>query len=983
MHKEKYDRMKSSLIRSISVFLLAILLSFLLISFTASAEDSSNQNNSDSKVRTIRVAQIDLSNFYSYDRQGPIGGYGFEYLKEISNYTGWNYVYIPTTWEHGLEMLKTGEVDLLAPVSAVPDLQKQFSLSDQEVGLDYSVLCVPVEETRTAINDFSAMNGMKVGFLQKSAMIKNLPPFAEANHFQVKTVPFENQASLLKALHEGQIDAIIIGSLEIRPTERVVAKFAPSPFYFATAKGNHEVLDPLNNAIANIKNVNPYYDYELQKKYFDLNNYTAPLFTEEEKEYIKNVGTLKTVYDPAWAPIEYYNEGTGKFSGINADIFNQISEISGLKFDYIRTGSYTEALKKITNQGADILTGIDNDTHWAEQHNLWLTDSYLSASIVLVKNTNVQNLNTATAALAKDYLAATEYVKRTSPKSRIVYYDTPLECFEAVNNGEADITYANSYVAEKLLDNPKLNELAVVETVNLSDQLCIGVSNKMDPILLSILNKSIHGITDTQLNGIIFNHTLSEKPEINLEYLLYRNPSLLLAILLVLFLATTMIMIAVIATKNRHNREIKKVAYLDSITGIWNYNKFKVDAQTLLRNSKNRKYAVIYLDIHKFSYINDTFGYNTGDMILQEVAKELKLIANDCECCARLSADNFVCLLEYESDDVIIQRGIDFQAKCDERLSRINSRFMVHLTSAIYKVAPGETDIPSLVGKADIAHKTIGDIHKASIVFYDDKIQEDFLRKKKLESVMSASLENGDFLVYLQPKIDLSQNTIAGAEALARWQHPTEGLIMPGQFIPLFESNGFILELDFYMYEKVCQLLRKWLDADVNVMPVSVNVSKAHLANREFGSQLLTLINSYQIPPRLFELELTESIIFEDAKDAVSMIRDLKELGFPIHIDDFGSGYSGLNLLKDLTVDVLKLDKEFFRKDGMAEKDKIIVDGIIRIADDLNMKILSEGVETQEQVDFLVTSGCHLVQGFFFARPMPVADFEKMAGYDL
>ena len=969
--------MKRSSVRAISIFLLIMLMGSTLIFSAGSAYASP----SDPADRKIRVAQVDLPNFYDYDRYGPIGGYGFDYLEEISNYTGWKYEYVPVSWERGLEMLKTGEIDLLAPAPMTPDLHGCFEYSEREVGLNYSVLSVAAGNTEIAFNDFDAINGIKVGVLKDATNKNSLMEFEKTNDFRVETVSYNNQAALLKALHDGKVGAILTSSLEKRSTERVIAKFAPTPYYFITAKGNKDIIGPLNTALASIKENNPYFDYDLQKKYYNWNEYSVPIFTQSEKEFIKNAAPLKTVYDPKWAPIEYYDVKSGNFSGINADIFKLISDMSGLKFSFVKTSSYAEALKMITNGDADVLTGIDSDAHWANQHNLMQTDTYLSASIVLVKNVNANNLETATAALAKDFLAATEYVKTSIPDAKIIYYNSPLECFKAVNRGDADITYANSYVAERLMEDPKLNRLAIVETVNLSDNLSIGISDSADPILLSILNKSIRSITDTQLNRIIFNHTISEKPEINLEYLLNRNPGYLLAALAILFLITVSIMMLIIITKNIHNEEIKRVAYRDWVTGGWNLNKFQANAQALLKNSKNREYAIVYMDIYKFSYINDTFGHSAGDAILTEVSKELECVIKDTECCARISADNFVCLLEYESEEAMIQRGLAFQKSCGERLERINSRFRIQFTSAIYKVEKGEADVPALIGKADIAHKTIGSIHKGAIVFYNDRIQNDFLQKKKLESAMWSSLKQGDFIVYLQPKIDLETSAIVGTEALARWQHPTEGLILPNGFIPLFESNGFILELDFYIYDKVCQLLRRWTDAGETVMPISVNVSRAHLANPHFGSQLNSLIEKYGIAPELLELELTESVLVDDAEEAAAMIRNLKALGFSILIDDFGSGYSSLNQLKDLTVDVLKLDKEFFRKGGMAKKDKIIVDGIIRIANDLNLKILSEGVETQEQVDFLITAGCHLVQGYFFARPMPVTDFEKLAGY--
>lgn len=739
---EKDNRMKHSTIRTIPIFLLIFNMGFF---FIFSAATSNALSSGDLSGQKIRVAQIDLSNFLSYDRNGLIESYGYEYLAEISKHTGWKYEYIPVTWEQGLMMLESGEVDLLAPAPADPELQKRFDFSEREIGMSYSVLCVAAEDTKTPINDYPAFNGMLVGVLEDDAAYKKLESFAQKKEFFIKTVLFDNPAALRNALHNGRINAILVNSLQIRPTERVVAWFNPTPFYFMAEKGNQDIMSSLNAALGSIKESNPYYDFELQKKYYDWVSSDSPFFQ------------------------------------------------SG---------------------------------------------------------------------------------------------------------------------GRKLTDYP------------------------LSLIFLGLL-----------LSGAIF-------------------------------IALT------VAVKRHHNNEIRKAAYLDNVTGTWNYDKFKIDAHAILKSARNKKYAIAYMDIHKFSYINDTFGYSAGDLILSEVAGELARMTKDTGCSARISADNFVCLLEYKTENEIAERGRDFQKGCDERLSRINSRYKVEFTCSVYKVLHGETDIPSLVGKADIAHKTIGDSHISSVVFYDKKIEREYLRKKKLESTMKSSLEHGDFLVYLQPKVDLSSGRIVGTEALARWQHPTEGLIMPAHFISLFESNGFILELDFYIYEKVCQMIRKWIDAGETVLPVSVNVSKAHLANHEFGNQLKALIDQYQISPELLELELTESILF-DSREADLMIRNLKNLGFSILIDDFGSGFSSLNLLKDLTVDILKLDKEFFRIGGMEEKDKIIVDGIIRIANDLNLKILSEGVENQEQVDFLIAAGCHMAQGYYFARPMPVEVFEEMVEYEI
>ncbi len=243
---------------------------------------------------------------------------------------------------------------------------------------------------------------------------------------------------------------------------------------------------------------------------------------------------------------------------------------------------------------------------------------------------------------------------------------------------------------------------------------------------------------------------------------------------------------------------------------------------------------------------------------------------------------------------------------------------------------------------------------------------------------MRSALINKEFIVYLQPKIDLSTRQISGAEALVRWLPPDENLIPPKDFIPLFEKNGFVVELDFYVYEEVFKVLRKWLDEKRCLVPISLNVSRIHLRDYNFVPRLTSLINKYNLPTDLIELEITESTFFENINQLLKVISELKHYGFTFSIDDFGSGYSSLNILKDLPIDVLKLDKGFFPRDNISKKEKIIVSTIVDMAKKLDIRVISEGIETIEQCDFLTNIGCDMVQGYLFAKPMPISEFEKI-----
>lgn len=296
----------------------------------------------------------------------------------------------------------------------------------------------------------------------------------------------------------------------------------------------------------------------------------------------------------------------------------------------------------------------------------------------------------------------------------------------------------------------------------------------------------------------------------------------------------------------------------------------------------------------------------------------------------------------------------------------------------VYFVEDGETNISTCLDKAMIAKTTVKRKYLKVYEIYAENLKETLIEERDIEQEMHDALKNEQFKVYLQPKIELSTTKIVGAEALVRWQHPKKGLISPGVFIPIFEKNGFITELDMFVFTQVCKNFKRWENESFPTFPISINLSRVHLENPDFISELERITKEYEIEPNLIEIELTESAIFDNTKILFKIMQTLKSVGFKISMDDFGSGYSSLNMLKDMPIDVLKLDRQFFITVGDAKKSQIVVSSIVQMAKQLDIKVVSEGVETVEQAEFLRFIGCDMAQGFLFARPMPIEEYEKL-----
>jgi diguanylate cyclase (GGDEF)-like protein len=423
---------------------------------------------------------------------------------------------------------------------------------------------------------------------------------------------------------------------------------------------------------------------------------------------------------------------------------------------------------------------------------------------------------------------------------------------------------------------------------------------------------------------------------------------------------------------------MERVKSKDILTGLMTLPKFEAEAMKLIASAKNIYYVIIYSDFDKFKFINDEWGYSLGNEILKYYAERVSRLLSSSELFCRVSSDKFITLLSYRNTEDILERikMINNIIKKDfkERFPEVKPIII----SGVYFMTTEDKVLSIALDKANIARKRIKGYHKSHYAIYDDSLHKEISKEKLIENRMYDALNNGEFTVFLQPKINLNTLEISGAEALVRWKTGDGKIMSPMEFIPIFEKNGFVIELDFYVYEEAFKSLRKCLDLGKKPLVISINVSRLHIDEMNFIDRIDHLVKKYQLPSNLIEIEITESVFLKGLDRLLTVINALREKGFLVSIDDFGAGYSSLNLLKTLPVDILKIDKEFFMSNTMEDKDKIVIDSIIKLAKGLGLKVISEGVETIEQARFLKECSCDMVQGYFFYKPLPIEEFEEL-----
>lgn len=602
--------------------------------------------------KVIRVGFYTLDNYQECDENGNYSGYFVDYLREISQYTGWEYEFIQMNYSACLKSLNDRNIDLVCGVDYSSYRTSTLDFSAQPAITTHYELYALKDNDTYYYNDYADFDGMSIGVLASCKQLDALDDYANAHHFSFEKQYFGNTAQLEKALEDNTVDAIYATSVSHPSEKKILASLPSFPLYFVTFKGN-PIMEDLNYAQTVILNVNPNFDHDLYTTYQrDIRNYRCE-FTRDELDYLATAPEITVTGDPSNAPIEGYNETTQTASGIATDVLDLVSQYTGLHFRYIKSDSFSDALSKLRSHEINMLTSLAHDYSWAEQNHALLTTPYLNSSIVVVRNSKPQSHERDIVALPNSFNLTNSVLYNPEYDTEdVVYYDTIEECFQAVLSGSADCTYADNYNASYLLSQVKYRNLSSTTLTAMTEDVSFGLSDQCDPRLLSIINKGLACISSEQLDSIVLqNCSYRENP--SLFTLVYAYPRISIPIILAVSMALLSLLLGILLIHNQKTKEIRVMSETDALTGLYNRRAAEEHITRQMQTDGRNPDCVrplISIDLDKFKQVNDTYGHLEGDALLIAVADSIKTSVRNSDIVGRIGGDEFIVYLGNVTD---------------------------------------------------------------------------------------------------------------------------------------------------------------------------------------------------------------------------------------------------------------------------------------------------------------------------------------------
>ncbi len=924
----------------------------------------------------VRIGIDQSQSFYNVTEDGKPIGYSYEYLSYLEEFGALEFIYIYGRREALVNMLRKGDIDLLDHNVKTRQLENEFLFSTLSTGFTNLSLVTTSNNNEFNFNNFQSFNGKNIGHITSEYISDTLSDFASKNTLTFFTHTYPNVLLLDSALSAKNIDLAAKESFNLSRNEKIVANIDTRNFYLMTRQDKAELMSTINATQLMLYEKHPALIDELYKKYFS-SDYSVFNFSQKEIEYVEKLEPLRVLYLENSSPFSSYSVANDKVEGLNIQVWENIAEQTQLKYKLQPVANVEEGLELISSKNADLLIAVESHTNIVSNNKIKLSDSYLSIPISIV-GIEESIIPSDVFVFPKSSHTELDYFKSHYPKNQYFLVDTIKEAYDAIVSGKADFTIDNLFSASFLLQQPAYLDLIFVAATYTNDYLSYAISESIEPQLFSIINKAILNFSKQENDSLFLTHTISgTRNENQLSYFLKHYQTELILLLIFIVFTAFLFLLFIIFLQANNKKTVWNLAYLDQLTKLPNFNKFKIDAQKLLIDNPNTKYAILIMDINKFSLINESRGQEEGDKIIIAMADAMKhFIKEKNDLLSRINADNFVVFYEVTNfstnNDQIASFYLPFRD-----LMKARTGLTLNFSIGRYTLTHDDKNINEIFEKVNSAHN-LAKVNSAisPLYDYDEDLKKLAIRQREIENLMESALENNEFLLYLQPKYSLSNEQVVGAEALVRWNEPNNPkVVYPSEFIPIFEKNGFITKLDFYMFRKACEVIEAWIKEGKEPVTVSVNFSRLHLNNPHFVDDIKKIADGFDIPKKYLEIELTESTMIDNEDALENLVNHLHEAGFKLSMDDFGTGYSSLGLLKNLPVDVIKIDRSFFTNNRYKTRARAVLQSIISMAKALNIHTVAEGVEEQEHIDFLREIGCEQVQGYFYAKPMPAVDF--------
>ena len=949
-----------------------LVISILLISMVVCSFFNALKVAEAEEKRIVKVAFFPMDGYHEKGQNGIYEGMDVEYLDALCEYTGWEIVYVEcASWDDALKLLENKEVDLVGSAQYSISRAEKFQYADLSSGYTYGAIAVNKDNT-LAYEDFDAMKNISYGIVQTYVRKGEFYEYLKSNGIiNPKVTEFDTTAELLSALANGSIDAMVHTLTEIREGQRLIGRFAPMPFYYISYYGNDELMMELNQAVADLKINYPELETFLMNKYYQSRLDGTLFLTLEEQRYIEEHPVLSVGYLQGQYPFSY--EENGEFMGLSRVLMEESLAEVGFTPEYYGYTSQEKAFEALHAGEVQMLAYCGEQKESIRKENLVVLKEYAEIPLVVLMD-KAENLNNIRV-LATVHCMVPKLENNTiGNQIEVRVFDTQSECLDAMENGLVNAVLCSGYLAQYLLSMEyQYRELEIKTVLSDSHQISAVMLQEGEALLKQIAQKMITTIETKQIDEYMLGENAFQS--LSLERFIRANSVVIISILLVL-----MLVIAVIAARMiRNSVQIQKLMYKDTRIDIWNLNYFFYKGEHKILPERKDNYAVVILNILQFRRYNIIYGWDAGEQLLSLVANVLlKEVNVSKEIRARHQGDRFVLLLAWEEWEKFQYRIRKLKEDIEQSIYR-NTENKLNVEVGVYAIPQISCDLHEAF---NCANQALDFTRKESgIVYYDDTLEGMIREKHEQETLLETVEVAKHFLAYYQPKVDIRTKKIIGAEALVRFADPSaDGVIRaPGFFVPYYEQTGKILEIDFFVFETVCQMLRRRIDEGKNVVPVSCNFSRKHFLQPGFPERFETILHRYNISKEMIELEITETLVVEELQySTVKKTLDiLKQKDIRLSIDDFGAGYSSLGVFEQIPASVIKLDRSFLLNKENRERQVKIMRGIVKLGKELDAQIVCEGVETEEDIKLMQEIGVYVAQGYYYFKPIPEAAFEE------